>query len=232
MKTPEDEAFEEIERRQSGGFPAKRAMAADKLQEPVMEREALKLAKDVLLRLIQLTNHDDEIYEAVDKCEVALAQQPLPAQEPVAWMYQCTADNSGPVLLRHKTNWAESGTGLWIETPLYTALPLPVQPVQEPVKLWLWRNFVDGKPEYWAFDNPFPIFIDSHDPQTIGEPCGYAWFKPSRAGKTDVTDEEVLRDVQAALAQPAQEPLHIVQSNGKHSPLLTHMMNKRKETHD
>ena len=30
-----------------------------------------------------------------------------------------------------------------------------------------------------------------------------------------------------ARAQPAQEPLHIVQSNGKHSPLLTHMMNKR-----
>ena len=31
MKTEEDEAFEEIERRQGGGFPAKRAMAADKL---------------------------------------------------------------------------------------------------------------------------------------------------------------------------------------------------------
>jgi len=29
------------------------------------------------------------------------------------------------------------------------------------------------------------------------------------------------------VAQPAQEPLHIVQSNGKHSPLLTHMMSKR-----
>ena len=42
-------------------------------------------------------------------------------QEPVAWMYQCTADNSGPVLLRHRTNWAESNSGLWIETPLYTA---------------------------------------------------------------------------------------------------------------
>jgi hypothetical protein len=28
-------------------------------------------------------------------------------------------------------------------------------------------------------------------------------------------------------AQPAQEPLHIVQSNGRHSPLLTHMMSKR-----
>jgi hypothetical protein len=31
MKTPEDEAFEDIERRQGGGFPAKRQMAADKL---------------------------------------------------------------------------------------------------------------------------------------------------------------------------------------------------------
>jgi len=28
-------------------------------------------------------------------------------------------------------------------------------------------------------------------------------------------------------AQPVQEPLHIVQSNGRHSPLLTHMMSKR-----
>jgi hypothetical protein len=37
MKTPEDEAFEDIERRQGGGFPAKRAMAADKLQEPAQE---------------------------------------------------------------------------------------------------------------------------------------------------------------------------------------------------
>ena len=32
MKTPEDEAFEDIERRQ-GGFQAKRQMAADKLQD-------------------------------------------------------------------------------------------------------------------------------------------------------------------------------------------------------
>jgi len=35
MKTEEDEAFEELERRQGGGFPAKRQMAADKMQEPV-----------------------------------------------------------------------------------------------------------------------------------------------------------------------------------------------------
>jgi hypothetical protein len=43
MRTEEDEAFDDLARKQGawgGGFPAKRAMAADKLQEP--EREALK----------------------------------------------------------------------------------------------------------------------------------------------------------------------------------------------
>ena len=33
MKTEEDEAFEDIERRQGGGFKAKQAMAADKVQD-------------------------------------------------------------------------------------------------------------------------------------------------------------------------------------------------------
>ena len=40
------------------------------------------------------------------------------------------------------------------------------------MKLWLWKNFVDGKPEYLAFDNPFPVHMDCGDPQTLGEPCG------------------------------------------------------------
>ena len=93
--------------------------------------------------------------------------------------------------------------------------------LQEPVKLWLWKNFVDGKPEYWAFDNPFPIFMDSHDPQTLGEPCGYAWLKPSRAGQTDVSDEQVLQNVQEALAQPAQEPVaHVYLFDHDGRPLI------------
>ena len=33
--------------------------------------------------------------------------------------------------------------------------------------------------------------------------------------------------VNSVKAQPVQEPVHSVQSNGRHSPLLTHMMNKR-----
>ena len=42
MKTPEDEAFDELARKQGdwgGGFQAKRAAAADKLQEPWNEDE-------------------------------------------------------------------------------------------------------------------------------------------------------------------------------------------------
>jgi hypothetical protein len=72
------------------------------------------------------------------------------------------------------------------------------------VKLWLWKNFVDGKPEYWAFDNAFPINLNDGDPQTLGEPCGYAWLKPSRQGRFDVSDEEVLSAVQNAKEYPPQ----------------------------
>lgn len=72
---------------------------------------------------------------------------------------------------------------------------------QRPQKLWLWRNFVDGRPEYWAFDNPFPVYLDSEDPQTLGEPCGYAIVKASRCGRFDVSEEEVIADIRAALAK-------------------------------
>jgi len=55
----------------------------------------------------------DDHEKAITALRERLAQ---PEQEPVAWMYQCTADNSEPVLLREKQNWAR--TGLWVETPL------------------------------------------------------------------------------------------------------------------
>ncbi len=65
----------------------------------------------------------------------------------------------------------------------------------EPVTLWLWKNFVGGRPEYWAFDNAFPVHLDGGDPQTLGEPCGYALFKPSRKGRHDISDAEVLQRI-------------------------------------
>lgn len=64
------------------------------------------------------------------------------------------------------------------------------QSEESTMKLWLWRNFVDGRPEYWAFDNPFPCY-DNGDPMTLGEPCGWALVKQSTNGRPDVPTEEV-----------------------------------------
>ena len=96
MKTEEDEAFDELAKRQGswgGGFQAKRQMAADKLQEP--EREALKMA----LRALETERdiyceHDEDgapeyILDAIARIKASLAQ---PAQEPVAWI---TPDGEG-----------------------------------------------------------------------------------------------------------------------------------------
>jgi len=73
-----------------------------------------------------------------------------------------------------------------------------------PKRLWLWRNFVNGRPEYWAFDNPYPIHLDYGDPMTLGEPCGYALVFASRNGRPEVPEEEVLRTVERVNAAPPE----------------------------
>jgi hypothetical protein len=73
-------------------------------------------------------------------------------------------------------------------------------------KLWLWRNFVDGRPEYWAFDHPFPRNLHDGDPQTLGEPCGYALLKPCRPGRSDWTEESVLRAIARASERTSAAP--------------------------
>ncbi len=65
------------------------------------------------------------------------------------------------------------------------------------MKLWLWKNFVDGRPEYWAFDNPYPCDAN-HDPLTLGEPCGYALFKPSINGRPDIPESQVIAAIKGA----------------------------------
>ena len=66
---------------------------------------------------------NEELTSPIDRPALArvLAHLQQPAQqEPVAWMYQCSADSSGPVLTQSKKDWAASGSGLWTEAPLYT----------------------------------------------------------------------------------------------------------------
>jgi hypothetical protein len=71
-------------------------------------------------------------------------------------------------------------------------------PAEQMQEFWLWKNFVDGRPEYWAFDNPYPINLTDGDPQTLGEPCGYAIFKPSRNGRPDVPRAQVIAAIKRA----------------------------------
>jgi hypothetical protein len=131
MKTPEDEAFEDIERRQGGGFPAKRqaamdkswliadlehaiylqkrqAMAADKLQEPVLDLDGHVVGKvrkpkpaqeqntitfstsaDWVMRITAdrriEVNEGVKVTEAAKKVLEAMQWMLKPAQEPVAW---------------------------------------------------------------------------------------------------------------------------------------------------
>jgi hypothetical protein len=129
MKTEEDEAFDDLARKQGawgGGFKAKQAMAADKLQEP--EREALKLALEALesgvkttSNRISWTEYDTCLMnDAITAIKAALAQ---PAQEPLAWM--CSAFDGEPC---EQTNHDECGNPI----PLYTTPPQPAQPAQRP----------------------------------------------------------------------------------------------------
>ena len=107
MKTPEDEAFDDLARKQGdwgGGFPAKRQMAADKLQEP--EREALKLAVDGLEKILHTFAKDGkvvmssmirnelfaEVNSLLQQTKTSLAQ---PAQESVAWVGLTDEETSG-----------------------------------------------------------------------------------------------------------------------------------------
>ena len=109
MKTEEDEAFDEIARKQGhwgGGFQAKRAMAADKLhwsdcavhngpaypsgpcdcgaaQEPPSEWAGIKAVLD---------EYGLQAIDFVADFKAALAQ---PAQEPVAWTLLLTGEHHG-----------------------------------------------------------------------------------------------------------------------------------------
>ena len=109
MKTEEDEAFEEIERRQ-GGFHAKRQMAADKLHwsdcavhnapaylagacdcgvEKGQEEDWGALAEKQLALIKRDTqaSFEDAMVRATHKVMAEFEAQP--AQEPVAWQRVC-----------------------------------------------------------------------------------------------------------------------------------------------
>ncbi len=56
-------------------------------------------------------------------------------------------------------------------------------------RLWLWRN----GDHFWAFDHLYPGRTDCGDPATLGEPAGWAIWKPSRGDPRDNDPAEIKR---------------------------------------
>ena len=63
-------------------------------------------------------------------------------------------------------------------------------------RFWLFRNYVDGVPQFLAFDNPYPCHPDG-DPMTLGQPYGVAFFVESDTGR-EWSDQQVMNEIRAA----------------------------------
>jgi hypothetical protein len=63
-------------------------------------------------------------------------------------------------------------------------------------RFWLFRNYVDGVPQFLAFDNPYPCHPDG-DPMTLGAPYGVAFFVDSDTGR-EWSDQQVMNEIRAA----------------------------------
>ncbi len=66
--------------------------------------------------------------------------------------------------------------------------------------LWIWKNFVNGNPEFWAFHTPYPVDAGGN-PLVLGEPVGYAIIRESYNGRGDRTDAQVVDAIKRASAR-------------------------------
>jgi len=161
MKTEEDEAFDDLAKRQGawgGGFPAKRKMAADKLhwsdcavhngpaypagkcdcgvaQEPINLLEARKIAAEYGTPDSQIDSGN--LYFALSKCLEHIDAQP--AQEPVAHLWECLGRWSAYLVENGKQ--ADCAPPSWLVDAINKATTPPL-PAQEPVA---WTLLLTGE---------------------------------------------------------------------------------------
>jgi hypothetical protein len=69
-------------------------------------------------------------------------------------------------------------------------------------RFWLFRNYVDGVPQFLAFDNPYPCHPGG-DPMTLGAPYGVAFFVESDTGR-EWSDQQVMNEIRTARAADLQ----------------------------
>jgi hypothetical protein len=114
-----------------GGFPAKRAAAVDKLQEPAQEQEedwgALAEKQLASIKRDTQASFEDAMVCATHKVMAEFEAQPV--QEPVAWGFR-SADGAIYDCISPEAHDECEGS---YTVPLYTTPPLPAQPAQEAI---------------------------------------------------------------------------------------------------
>ena len=184
MKTEEDEAFDDLARRQGmwgGGFHAKRAAAADK-QEPAQSMK------------VEGPHH---VVCQCDKCKAQLAQ---PAQEPVAWMWKDMRGQDVVSLFEPRLN----------SIPLYI---IPPMPAQKTTAIHQFRsphsvNWYDGFPDHHDGSGPYEVrtlYITPPKREWVGltdeETQAYWDWEDWQTGAGRSTIFEMVRDIEAKLKE-------------------------------
>ena len=211
MKDAEDEAFDELAKRQGawgGGFKAKQAMAADKLQEPWNEDEWRRnnwRCGHGWLRGEQCEscNAAQEPYDqtALELCNVCgwktlipddcclNCERAQPAQEVDYWIREATAARQAEMALRRELEAQPAQEPVVQPAPGYCKNckdytieePLPAQPAQEPVAWMVYTQ--DGKSVY-VTDNPTDI--------QEGQRALPLYTTPPQRTWVELTDDEVM----------------------------------------
>lgn len=143
--------------------------------------------------------HNDGIYACAAAIRALKSQQPATG-ETEECIY-CGEWYFRPISYHHSTeecreNEARNSAPPQLQGEVGAGMKTPA----DFAKLWLWKNFVDGRPEYWGFDNPYPCHSNG-DPMTLGEPCGFVIPKSSIRGRSDVSDEQVVEAIKRSLAR-------------------------------
>jgi len=166
MKTPEDEAFEDIERRQGGGFPAKRAMAADRFKDGI----------EWWMDTTTYGAYPNPPQWHIDTGKLVRLVPAQPAQEPVARVLQIIKELR-PAIKPMEGMGKGKTTAEWFD--ILVKEIERIQPAQEPVAWMVYT--LDGK-SVCVTDNPTD-FTDEHRALPL-------YTTPPKRTWVGLTDEE------------------------------------------
>jgi hypothetical protein len=211
MKDEEDEAFDELAKKQGswgGGFPAKRAMAADKLQEPVLDLDGHVVGKVRKPQPVQEPWNEDEWRKnnwrcqhgwlRGEQCEICNASPaPKPAQEPVS--FPCCGYTDAI-----KWNQFNGVVQCHMCGQVYTASPAAQQ---AHCQCTACKDGILHASDCAVHNGPaYPAGpCDCGPTQPADNPYGYDWSMLEAAQESLREHMARIKELEAQLARPAQE---------------------------